>query len=55
MMGSGKTKVNHTQRGSGKFALAAAAVQIFIRTKKSYQLLELHGQIGAVGPSKPSV
>lgn len=54
MMGSGKTKVNHTQRGSGKFDLAAAALEIFIRTKKNYQLLELHGHIWAVGPSKPS-
>lgn len=34
-MGSGKTKVNHTQKGSGKFALAAAAVERFVRTKKT--------------------
>lgn len=34
MMGSGKTEVNHAQRGSGKFTLAAAAVETFIRMKK---------------------
>lgn len=55
MMGSGKTKVNHTQRGSGKFPLAAAAEEIFVSTKEIYQLLELHDHIWAVGLSKLSV